>query len=328
MSRLLTFAAIVEAPIGLKLLFVPSIVIGSYRRTSKCERERWHRSAAVMSYCAKVLLLAMAVTARLAIGLAQADSGSAPSPSRTELVNQANAPISNLFQVRLQDSYAPAFQGQLRGQGNFFSIAIGMPLPQYRLLPFPQLSLLTIPAAVTLPLPTGSLTGLGDIRFVDIAVIDAGHSLLFGIGPTFVFPTASEPTTGQGKWQVGPAAAAAFASNKWLIGALAQNPISFAGDTHRPAANALILQPFITYQLGRGWFVRSQPQMIFNWETDKQLLPISLGFGRVFKIGPQYVNCFVEPAWNVSHDGPAPRYAITFGFSLLYPDFWGSHANR
>jgi hypothetical protein len=40
MSRLLTFAAIVEAPIGLKLLFVPSIVIGSYRRTSKCERER------------------------------------------------------------------------------------------------------------------------------------------------------------------------------------------------------------------------------------------------------------------------------------------------
>jgi hypothetical protein len=64
--------------------------------------------------------------------------------------------------------------------------------------------------------------------------------------------------------------------------------------------------------------------MIFDWETNKHLLPIDAGVGRVFKIGPQYVNCFVEPAWNVSHDGPAPRYAITFGFSLLYPNFWGA----
>ena len=258
--------------------------------------------------------------------MAQADSGNPASPSQKDLVNQANAPISNLFQVRLQDTYAPAFDGHLRGQGNFFSIAVGMPLPAYRLLPLPQLSLLTIPAAVTLPLPLGSLTGFGDIRFVDIAVIDAGHSLLFGIGPTFVFPTASDPVTGQGKWQVGPAAAAAFAPRKWLFGVLAQNPISFAGDSKRSAANALVLQPFITYQLGQGWFVRSEPQMVFDWETNRQLLPIDAGIGRVFKIGPQYVNCFVEPAWNVTHDGPAPRYAITIGFSLLYPNFWGARS--
>jgi hypothetical protein len=274
-------------------------------------------------FLASVLMCVLLIGVDTGATDARADSGNAPSPSQTDLVNQANAPISNLFQVRLQDSYAPAFQGQLRGQGNFFSVAVGMPLPAYRLLPFPQLSLLTIPAAVTLPLPLGSLTGFGDVRFVDIAVIDAGHSLLFGIGPTFVFPTASDPATGQGKWQVGPAVASAFAPRKWLFGVLAQNPISFAGDSKRPATNALVLQPFITYQLGEGWFVRSEPQMVFDWETGKQLLPIDAGIGRVFKIGPQYVNCFVEPAWNVTHDAPAPRYAITFGFSLLYPNFWG-----
>ena len=281
-----------------------------------------------MSDRAIALILAVLLGIGIGAGIAQADNGSATSPTQSDLVNEANAPISSLFQVRLQDVYAPAFQGQLHGQGNLFSIAVGMPVPQYRLLPFPQLSLLTIPAAVTLPLPLGSLTGFGDIRFLDIAVIDAGHSLLFGVGPTFVFPTASDLTTGQGKWQAGPAAAAAFAPRKWLLGILAQNPISFAGDATRPAANALFLQPFITYQLGHGWFVRSEPQMVFDWETNKQLLPVDAGVGRVFKIGPQYVNCFVEPAWNVSHDGPAPRYAITFGFALLYPDFWGSQAAR
>src|SRR5258708_17671216 len=143
------------------------------------------------------LLLAVLIGARIGETIAQADSGNSASPSQTDVVNQANAPISNLFQVRLQDSYAPAFQGQLRGQGNFFSVAVGMPLPAYRLLPLPQLSLLTVPVAATLPLPLGSMTGFGDIRFVDIAVIDAGHSLLFGIEPTFAFPTACDPATGQ-----------------------------------------------------------------------------------------------------------------------------------
>jgi hypothetical protein len=270
-------------------------------------------------------LLAVVLGIIMVISGARADSGAAaPTLSQSDLVNQANAPISSIFQIRLQDSYAPAFQGALHGQGNFFSIAIGMPLPQYRLLPFPQLSLLTIPAAVTLPLPLGSSTGFGDIRFVDLAILDAGHSLLFGIGPTFVFPTANELSSGQGKWQIGPAAAAAFAPRNWLFGVLAQNPIGFAGDPKFPAANALFLQPFITYQLGRGWFIRSEPQMVFDWVTNKQQLPVDAGVGRVFKIGRQYVNCFVEPAWNVSSDGPAPRYAITFGFALLYPNFWGS----
>ena len=67
----------------------------------------------------------------------------------------------------------------------------------------------------------------------------------------------------------------------------------------------------VTYQLGHGWFVRSEPQMIFDWETNKQLLPVDVGVGRVFKIGPQYVNCFVEPAWNdrVRLRGPAVTHA-------------------
>jgi hypothetical protein len=51
-------------------------------------------------------------------------------------------------------------------------------------------------------------------------------------------------------------------------------------------------------------------------------VPLDLGVGRVFKIGRQDVNLFVEPFWNISHDGPAPKFGITFGASLLYPDFW------
>src|SRR5262249_15263513 len=82
------------------------------------------------------------------------------------------------------------------------------------------------------------------------------------------------------------------------------------------------LQPFVTYSLGGGWFIRSQPQMVFDWKTGQQQLPLDLGAGRVFTLGRQNINVFVEPFWNVTHNGPAPKYGVTFGASLLYPNFW------
>jgi hypothetical protein len=113
-----------------------------------------------MSDRAIALALALCAYAAIATALARADSGNPTSQVQSALVNQANAPISSVFQIRLQDAYAPAFQGRLHGQGNFFSTAITMPLPEYRLLPLPQFSLLTIPIAATLPLPNGEFRAI------------------------------------------------------------------------------------------------------------------------------------------------------------------------
>jgi len=265
------------------------------------------------------VLLGLATT----VGRARADDAAVSIRPEPNLVKQANAPISNILQLRLQNTFVPEFDG-LKGRGNSLVLALTMPLPEYRLLPFPQLSLLTIPAAVTLPDGVSGFgsTEFGDLHLLDIAVLHARDDVIFGIGPSLVFPTASSAFTGQGKWQLGPAAALAFTPGGWLLGVLAQNPISFAGETRRGSANALFLQPFVTYQLGQGWFVRSQPLMVFDWEGGGHIVPLDLGAGRVFRIGRQYVNCFIEPFWNVSRDGQVPVYGITVGAAFLYPDFW------
>jgi hypothetical protein len=247
---------------------------------------------------------------------ALADEPAPAAPPPPDLVKQANAPIASILQVRLQDALTPQFAGA-DGWGNVLSLAVTMPLRKYRLLPLPQLSLLTIPFAVTAP---QGPTHFGDVRFLDIALLDVGHEVLFGIGPSFVFPTARHPTAGQGKWQAGPAAAIAFAPRNWLVGVLAQNPMSFAGGRGRAGASALFVQPFVTYQIGEGWFVRSQPQLSFDWKSSKQYLPLDLGFGRVFNVNEQPVSCFVEVTRNLSRDQPAPRYAVTVGVSLLFPN--------
>jgi hypothetical protein len=264
------------------------------------------------------LIACLLLDSSIGVSDARAEDPTSNVPTPPNLVKQANAPIATIFQLRLQDAFTPDFAG-VEGTGNVLSLAVTMPLPKYRLLPLPQLSVLTIPGAVTVP---QGPTHIGDVRFLDVVLLDAGHKVLFGVGPTFVFPTAGDLPTGQGKWQVGPAAVIAFAPENWLLGILAQNPISFAGGDDRPRANALFLQPFVTYQLGEGWFLRSQPLLTFDWRSSKQYLPLDLGFGRVFKVGQQTVNCFVEGTRNLSRDQPAPRYVITIGVSLLLPNFW------
>jgi len=69
---------------------------------------------------------------------AQSDDCKPVALVKPNLVNAANAPISTVLQVRLQDTYPPEFTN-LDGHGNTFSIALTMPLPEYRLLPFHQL---------------------------------------------------------------------------------------------------------------------------------------------------------------------------------------------
>jgi hypothetical protein len=254
---------------------------------------------------------------------AHADDSKTFGPDQPNIVKQASAPISSIMQIRFQDTYVPEFKG-LEGDANTFTLAVTMPFPKYRLLPFPQLSLLTLPAAVAVP---GEVTGIGDLRLVDIVILHAGDRFVWGAGLTFVFPTAGKTQTGQGTWQAGPAALLAFFPEKWLVGVLVQNPVSFAGDHGRNDAHAMVLQPFVSYQLGNGWFVRSQPQLFFNWKTGQQTLPIDLGVGRVFRIGRQQVSCFAQPFWNITHDGPSPKYGITFGLALIYPEFWNKQGS-
>jgi len=218
---------------------------------------------------------------------------------------------------------SPAWHG-VAGQGNAFGISVTAPFPEFRLLPVAQLSLLRIPAVLTFPTQP---TGFGDLSLVDLPVLRASHNFVAGVGPILVFPTATVPALGQGKWQAGPAASAAWSTREWLIGVLVENPISFAGDPNRRAVNQMYVQPFLSVGLGGGWFLRSEPQMIIDWETHQQLLPIDLGFGRVFNIGRQSVSAFIEPGWTIAYDGPAPRYSISFNFVLLYPDFWIHNAS-
>ena len=52
--------------------------------------------------------------------------------------------------------------------------------------------------------PSGGANGLGDLNPTFFLSPANPGKLIWGIGPTFLLPTATEPTLGQGKWGAGP----------------------------------------------------------------------------------------------------------------------------
>lgn len=73
----------------------------------------------------------------------------------------------------------------------------------------------------------------GDLPVFDLAVLpwpdQQETGLVVGVGPSFVFPTATSKSAGDGAWQVGPALGAIYIGIPGLlVEFVAQNPISFA----------------------------------------------------------------------------------------------------
>ena len=79
--------------------------------------------------------------------------------------------------------------------------------------------------------------------------------LIWGAGPVFQLPTATDYYLGQGKVGIGPTVVALTQPGSWTVGALANNVWSVAGSGGRPDVNQFLLQYFVNYNLKKGWYL-------------------------------------------------------------------------
>jgi hypothetical protein len=114
---------------------------------------------------------------------------------------------------------------------------------------------------------------------VDLAVRQIGGFKL-GLGVASVFPMATSSELGQGKWQLGPAAAAKLDTDSWLqISVLAQGLWSVAGSSQSSTLAYATLQPFLAVHLPAALFLLSDATMNFYWAGGRSTVPVNLGFG-------------------------------------------------
>ena len=167
-----------------------------------------------------------------------------------------------------------------------------------------------------------SAFGLGDINpTVFLSPANPGK-LIWGVGPTMTFPTATEPLLGNGEWTAGPALVLLTMPGHWVIGALANNQSSFAG-WGRKSVDAFLVQAFINYNFPHGWYVTTQPVITANWlapSNRRWTLPIGGGVGKLFKLGKQPINVQLETFDNVvTPNRGGADWQLRFQVQLLYP---------
>ncbi len=259
-----------------------------------------------------------------------------------KLEREFTDPLSSLPQLLFRDSYTPANYGPgpctsqecLRSyETNQVLVRPLIPrIPPESLLPFAQLVRPTF-TVVTVPSSRGGTrTEFGDLPLFDIAVLPwpdrQKTGLMMGVGPTFVFPTATSKSAGQGAWQAGPAFGAIYGGIPGLLlGFVVQNPISFAYTSpNRPPQNTLEIQPVLALHLWDKWYLRSaEANWMIGWRRHyPTTLPLSLGLGRtIVRPGLPPMSIFVTGQWMAYRQfAPiAPQTTINFGLTVAFPQF-------
>jgi len=265
-----------------------------------------------------------------------------------KLEQEFNDPLTTLPQVLVRDSYTPANYGPCTPQvlcfrnleTNQFIIRPLIPrIPPNTLLPLVQLVRPTF-ALVTVPSSRGGTrTEFGDLAMFDAAVLPwpdrKKTGFLIGVGPTFVFPTATSKSAGQGAWQAGPALGGIYTGIPGLlIGFVVQNPISFAYTSpKRPPQNTFEFQPVFALHLWGKWFLRSaDANWTMGWRRHyPTMLPLSVGLGRtIVRPGLPPMSLFVTGQWTAyrQYAPIAPQTTINFGLTVAFPqlrDLWSGN---
>ena len=169
-------------------------------------------------------------------------------------------------------------------------------------------------------------------------VLSRGVSAVWGAGPVFAFPTATDDRLGTDKWSAGPTFVV-FVSDEpahLTYGFLINNLWSYAGPDQTTLrtpsgpltvkvsdVNAMLLQPFLNYNLPKGWYLTSAPIITANWEADddnRWTIPIGGGIGRIFKIGSQPINASLQAYYNiVTPDDTGADWQLRAQWTFLFP---------
>lgn len=253
-----------------------------------------------------------------------------PGESLEELTTDANDPTAILAQLKVEEDYTPYEYGT-QAEPNTIQIQPVLPVRPFLLIPVQQLLRPTFKVN-TIPYGSGPSTNtqFADTQFFDLFVSRWPNPLTtglrWGIGPYFVFPTATTTAAGSGTWQVGPAAAMTYRGIQGLLlGGLLQQGTSFAYTApNRKPVTQLTFQPFFVYQLGQGWYLRSRDATwTFNLRHNTSTeIPLSAGIGKVWKLGEDRdLNASLAGEWMLyrQFDAQTEQFTLKFQVTVILP---------
>jgi hypothetical protein len=235
----------------------------------------------------------------------------------TELAKKLQNPVSDLISVPFQNNFNFGYGPEDKMQ---YVLNIQPVIPQHITAKWNWIHRTIIPV-IDQPAPVDEF-GLGDIQYQGFLSPANPGKFIWGVGPVFQFPSATDSQLGTEKWSAGAGAVALRTDGPWVYGALVNNIWSFAGDDDRANVNQMLIQPFINYNFGRGLAVGSAPIITANWEAasgQKWTVPLGAHVSQIIPIHKVPVNFLLGAYYNIVKPDNGPDWSIRFQIALLFP---------
>lgn len=245
----------------------------------------------------------------------------AAEPSLDELNRESQNPVADLISLPLQNNTNFDLGPHNRTQ-NIFNIQPVIPFHLSKSWNLITRTIAPLTYQPDLASSSGGTWGLGDINSTLFFAPAKPGKIMWGAGPIFQVPSATDDSLGEDKWGAGASGVVIIQPGNWTFGALASNTWSFAGDQDRNDINRFLLQYFVVYNLPNQWSLTASPSVTANWEADsgdRWTVPIGGGVAKLVTIGKLPVSLQVQAFYNIERPEWGPDWTLRLQVQFLLP---------
>jgi len=226
-----------------------------------------------------------------------------------EIAKQLQNPVANIISVPFQSNFD--FGGGPDDDGFRYTLNV-QPIIPFSLNNDWNLITRTIIPFVHQDkmLDLDSQSGLGDITQTFFLSPAKPGSLIWGAGPVFLYPSASDDMLGTEKWGVGPSVVVLKQANGWSLWTLVNHIESVAGDDTRGDVSMTYINPGISFQTKSLTTFLLQTESTYDWEADQWTVPINAGVSQLFKIGNLPVSIGLQGRYYAEKPDGAPDWGL------------------
>ncbi len=160
--------------------------------------------------------------------------------------------------------------------------------------------------------------GLGDIT-QSFFLSPKDSKLIWGAGPVFLLPTATDDTLGGEKWGAGPTGVVLVQDGPWTYGIVANHIWSFAGDDDRDEVNATFVQPFVAYTFPTATTITLNTESTYDWTDSQWTVPINLVVSQLMSFDGQPVSLSLGGRHYAETPDDGPEWGLRFQITFLFP---------